>query len=254
MPYIVFPSEVLDFDADEVGRACFFDVMHLYSIMCYPRDEAAQERFAKALQAGETLAAIDAAKREYGDELKVHADADMMLSTAAAPKLHETLQQAATDAAFGGTVSGIILGWIIFRGKRPETRSTASLGGAFRMIQEACDAGRWRGGKIDNLKRHIWPTYRPVAHLWAALHVWRERASGLPLKPDDLHQFLMMAEWFRRQGEEFHVGRSRAGAAVLDSNETWKIRPDVSAEWPPCEVRCSNLDAWDLRPRIKRRD
>jgi hypothetical protein len=254
MPYIVFPSEVLDFAQDELGRACFLDFMHLYSLMCYPHDDAAQERFADALVAGETLALIDAAKREYGDDLKLHADAALMLSVASAPNLHESIREAAANAAFGGTVSGMILGWIIFRGQRPDTRSTASLGAAFRMIEEACKQGRWRGGKVENLKRHIWPTYRSVAHLWAALHVWDNQAERPPLAPDELHHFLMTAEWFRRNGEAYHVDRSRAGAAVLDADETWTIRPDVSAEWPSFDLQCRDLDAWDLRKQIKRRD
>jgi hypothetical protein len=122
------------------------------------------------------------------------------------------------------------------------------------MVEQACRRGRWRGGSISNTKQDIWKTYRQVSHFWAALHVWNDRAYGAEVlgTPGGMCFFLMMAEWFRREGEAFVP--LRGGAPVLDTEETWKIRPEVSAEWKIIEIGCSNLDAWDLRKRIKIRD
>lgn len=256
MPDIIFPSEVLNFDGEPAGEVAALDFMHLYSIMCYPRDDAAQERFAKAIAAGRTLALIKTSKEVFGEDLRVVADADLMLSVAQAPDAIQTVEQSAKDAAFGGAVAGYVLGWTIFRSALPETRDTASLGAAFRMIEEACAKGRWRGGGVDNLKQNIWPKYRSVAHLWAALQVWNDLNAGSawPISPNGLYHFLMMAEWLRVKGEALRPLHARPNERILNSEETWKIRPEVSRDWPPFELRCADLDAWDLRKRIKRAD
>jgi hypothetical protein len=251
VPYIVFPSEVLDFpDTEAPEGICALDFMHLWGLMCHPGDEAAQDKLAHAIAAGNALDNIRRIKEVFDDLL---VDSDLTLWLAGAPDAKTTIIASAENAAFGGTISGVILGWVIFRGQREDTRATASLGSAFRMIQEACAKGWWRGGSISNIKQNIWPTYRPVAHLWAALHIWNDMECGTDvlITPSGMYHFLMMAEWLRRAGETFKP--ANADAPVLDATDTWKIRPEVSAEWPPFELGCRDLGTWDLRATIKSR-
>jgi hypothetical protein len=170
-----------------------------------------------------------------------------------APDAQTVAQQSAINAAFGGTVAGLILGWTLFRAERSDTRMSASLSNAFKMIDEACKQGRWRGGGVENLKRNIWPTFRSVAHFWAALHIWNDKGYDFSQlsTPSGLGLFLMTSEWFRNKGESYVP--TRAKAPILEAKETWKIRPEVSSDWPSFDVQCVDQDAWDLRIRIKRK-
>jgi hypothetical protein len=219
--------------------------------MSYPRNDAAQERLVQGVLAGDTKNVIAELQVRFGETHNITVSAELALQLFNAPDARTVAEQSAAEAAFGGTVAGVILGWTIFRAERPDTRTSASLGNAFKMIDQACKVGRWRGGGIENLKRHIWPAFRPVAHLWAALHVWNDREYEFSQlnTPKGLGLFLIMAEWFRNKGEGYTP--TRAKMPILDAEETWKVRPEVSRDWPSFDIRCDNLDAWDLRKRIK---
>jgi hypothetical protein len=252
MPYIIFPSEVIDIPKTEpVKNVCALDFIHLFGIMCYPSDSAARDRLAEAISSGNVISLIEGIIGQYGNTHEIFVDGGLTLRLAGAPNMMGTLRQAVEDAAFGGALAGNVLGWTLFRGEHPETRATASLGSAFRMIEEATRAGRWRGGGTENMKRNIWPTYRPVAHLWAALSMWRDMEGGDFTTARNMLLFLGMAECLRKKGETFVP--LRANAPLLYSEETWKIRPEVANWWPVFEVQCGDLDAWDLRKRIKER-
>ena len=252
MPYIIFPSEVIDIPKTEpVKNVCALDFIHLFGIMCYPSDSAARDRLAEAILSGNVRSLIEGIRGQYGNTHEILVDSELTLRLAGAPDMMGTLEQAVEDAAFDGALAGNVLGWILFRGEQPETRATASLGSAFRMIEEATQAGRWRGGGTENMKRNIWPTYRPVAHFWAALSMWRDMEGENFTTVRAMLHFLGMAECLRKKGETFVP--LRAHAPLLNSEETWKIRPEVVNDWPVFEVQCRDLDAWDLRKRIKDR-
>lgn len=121
------------------------------------------------------------------------------------------------------------------------------------MVEKACIKGRIRGGTVDNLRRNVWPVFRPAAHLWAALQVWRDRgfSSDQLGTPQGMYLFLMMSEWFRLKGEACIP--QRANAPILDANETWKVRAEISKEWATFNLQCGDLDAWDLGTRIQKR-
>jgi hypothetical protein len=226
------------------------DLMYLYGIMLYPRDDVARGRIEQAFVAQNVVSAIGEAKEMFR---RVEVDADVALSLADAPKLPSELNGALEGAGFAGAVSGIILGWVIFRHERFDTRRSASLRGAFRMVENACTKGRIRGGTVDNLRRHLWPAFKPAAHLWAALQVWSDRgfSSDELGTAQGMYLFLMISEWFRLKGEA--CVPQRANAPILDAHETWKVRPEISREWPTSDLQCRNLDAWDLGIRIKKR-
>jgi hypothetical protein len=252
MPYIIFPSEVIDIPKTEPAKnVCALDFIHLFGIMCYPSDSAARDRLAEAISSGNIRSVIEKIRGQYGNTHEILVDGGLTLWLAGAPDMMNTLGQAVEDAAFGGALAGNVLGWILFRGEQPETRATASLGSAFRMIEEATRAGRWRGGGTENMKRNIWPTYRPVAHFWAALSMWRDMEGGDFTTARNMLLFLGIAEFLRKKGETFVP--LRANTPLLNSEETWKIRPEVANDWPVFEVQCRDLDAWDLRKHIKDR-
>src|SRR5215472_14615917 len=115
------------------------DLMYLYGIMFHPRDDVTRARIEQAFVAGTVATAISEAKEAFET---VRVDADVALSLADAPKLHSELYGALEGAGFAGAVSGMILGWIVFRHERPNTRASASLRGAFRMVEKACVKGR----------------------------------------------------------------------------------------------------------------
>jgi hypothetical protein len=254
MPYIIFPSEVIDSpETEPAANVCALDFIHLFGIMCYPNDPTAREKLGDAISAGSIRSLIKRISGQYGNTHEILVDGDLTLRLAGAPDMMGTLTQAIENAALGGALAGNVLGWVVFRGERPETRATASLGSAFRMIEEATRAGHWRGGGTENMKRTIWPTYRPVAHLWAALSMWHDMEGGNFMSARAMLHFLGMAECLRKKGETFVP--LRAHAPLLSSEETWKIRPEVAKDWPKFEVQCRDLSAWDLRKRIKdRRD
>ena len=251
MPDLFFPSEMQDLTKSgmsdqEIPKA---DLMYLYGIMLHPRDDVARNRLGQGVVAEYVVGRLNELK-EISERVKV--DADVALSLADAPKLHSELYSAVDGAGFAGAVSGLILGWIVFRHERPDTRASASLRGAFRMVETACIKERIRGGTVDNLRRNVWPAFRPAAHLWAAFQIWTDKFSSGELgTAQGLYVFLMMSEWFRLKGEACIPQRSNA--PILDANETWKVRPEISREWPTCDLQCGNLDAWDLRIRIKKR-
>jgi hypothetical protein len=256
VPELVFPSEVQDLtELVFLSTITKIDLMYLLGIMLCPYDDVARSRIEQAVVAENVADMIREAQENFGLTHEIQVSADVALSLASAPNLCGELNDAVKGAGFGGAVSGLILGWVIFRHERSDTRSGASLRGAFRAVEKACREGRWRGGTLDNLRQNIWPAYRAAAHFWAALQVWTDKGGSLKdLETGtghNLHLFLMMSEWFRLKGERCIP--PRATAPILDPNETWKVRPEVSKEWPTFDLQCSNLDAWDLGKRIKKR-
>jgi hypothetical protein len=150
MPYIIFPSEVIDIPKTEpVKNVCALDFIHLFSIMCYPNDSAARDRIAEAISSKNVLSLVEKINGQYGDTHEILVDSELVLRLAGAPGMMSTVGQAVEDAAFGGALAGNVLGWVPFRGERPETRATASLGSAFRMIEEATRAGRRRDREYE---------------------------------------------------------------------------------------------------------
>jgi len=116
MPYIIFPSEVIDIPKTEpVKNVCALDFIHLFGIMCYPSDSAARDRLAEA--------ASSKIRAQYGNTHEILVDGGLTLWLAGAPDMMNTVGRAVEDAAFGGALAGNVPGWILFRGEQPETRA-----------------------------------------------------------------------------------------------------------------------------------
>lgn len=94
------------------------------------------------------------------------------------------------EAYRNGMIAGGILGAVVGDGATL-TEAKAMIAGRFNMTPK----------RLDN---HVWPIWRPVAHLWCAyLHV--AAAAGEPpqviCEPANLGRFLAGAEAWRRRGE-----------------------------------------------------
>ena len=251
LPDIIFPSEVIDFPQDGSVDVVVVDYLHLFGLMAYPDDEVSHAQLASAIAAWDTRSKLAELIRRFGNTHEISVNGRITLNLADAPDARESVKAAAEVSAVGGSLAGIMLGWMVFRAEQPATRAQVSLGDAFRMVDEAYRKHRQRGGGIENLKRHIWPRFRPVAHLWAALHVWNDREVPIETRMTgrDFHQFLMAAEWLRRKGESLKP--KRATTAILPRGRTWRIRHEVSKDWPKFDLQCKDLGAWDLRKRFK---
>ena len=124
MPYIIFPSEVIDIPKTEpVKNVCALDFIHLFGIMCYPSDSAARDRLAEAISSGNMLSVIEKIRGQYGNTHETLVDGGLTLWLAGAPDMMNTVGRAVEDAAFGGALAGNVPGWILFRGEQPETRA-----------------------------------------------------------------------------------------------------------------------------------
>lgn len=221
--------------------------------MAYPQDGPARQKVVEAVDAGNIKALIEDAQAlvDKAGRGSVNVSGKLALLLAGAPDMYDTIGAAVDQSAFGGRICGMMLGYMVFRGERPETRSTASLNSALRMVEEGCRLGGWKGGSRQNIKQHIWPAFRPVAHLWAA-YQFVENSSidvGASFDPQHLKIFLWTAEWFRRKGEALVPPHGRE--AILSSDETWKLRPKVTRDWPAVDIGEQHLDNWDLRHRVK---
>lgn len=71
-----------------------------------------------------------------------------------------------------GMMAGVVLAIVLGCEGSPDHKDQASVGAAIRAIADI----RVRGAGAENFRRHIWPTYRPVSHFWAAFSGFGFRA------------------------------------------------------------------------------
>jgi hypothetical protein len=253
LPFIDLPSQAPNFPKDGTYDPVAFDFFQIFTTMAYPRDLAAQQRVTDAVNAG-NIAALIREAQEYVDRGKiggVTVDGKITLFLADAPDMMTELDAATDTSGFGGRLAGMALGYMVFRFERADTRSSASLGAAFRMIEEGCRKGGWRGGSRGHMRQTIWPTFRAAAHLWAAYQFMEggQLDMGTNLNPTTLRTFLGGAEWFRRKGEALIP--LHGNEPVLLAKETWKIPPELMKDWPTIDLREEDLDRWDLRKVVR---
>ena len=69
-----------------------------------------------------------------------------------------------------GRISGLVVNFVLAANSYPETRQYASITCAARFVHR-CNL-RSRGFGIENIQQKIWPKFKPVANLWAALQIF----------------------------------------------------------------------------------
>lgn len=224
----------------------------LLAIMCEPHDEERRSRFVHAVHAQAMTPAI-----ETEGEISASIPAEHVAWLMAAPDMSSKLREMLDGSVFSGTLAGIVLGWCLFRYRRPDTAASASLGAACRAIDEAAAKNGWRGGGIENMKKHIWPRFRPVAHLWAAFHIMSDRGETEALIGCDIRameHFVLISEWLREEGETFRPKNARATDTLLRPDKTWKVdRAAWGDNWPPVRIECADLSTWDPKVRFRRK-
>jgi hypothetical protein len=127
----------------------------------------------------------------------------------------------------GGTPEGITTGEILLYTLANET----SLSAAFRSTQRINAKKGRRGFSRSHLKQRVWPKYRSVAHLWAALQCSADIYRQPAWEPENFLGFLALAERIAEVGEAFVP--AGATAPVLDPAITWRLPPGVlNKPWP----------------------
>jgi len=240
MPIIELPSPLSLYEPPANLAARQF--VALWAVMAYPHDAAARQRLNDVQKAASISDAIRRAR-----EPLVRTDLALWLAAAPDPS---AVRASVETSAFAGTIAGLMLGWIVFRGRQRATMATASLGAAIRATDKACRRAGLRGASIDTIRLRLWPAYRPVAHLWTAYQYWRDGGhdDSALATPEDVRQLLAIGEAFRLAGETFRP--LRADATVLDPAETWRVDSALSATWPPVDLECDAVADWDPRLRI----
>ena len=204
---------------------------YLGAVMCAPApdEKATRERMCEAFR-HEHCREILEAFRNTDASIPASVVADLYESALTAPKLHE-FRELTERASLHGLVVGKILQVIVVSDalgkplslkeaigeKQDATRDTVA-SGIVKSLQEQ------RGLGEDNIKKIIWPRYRPIAHLWAARTHRYERLGRerFPCPPDDLLAFLAEAEMFRKAGER-HVPKYSHHGGLLKADEMWTL-------------------------------
>lgn len=247
MPFFELPSERLTIADEPPENLAARDFAHVWGVMCYPEDERARRRLDDSFTAASLVDEIRRARTAMG---RVLVEDLIALKLAAAPNPADTVPATTTEAnVTGGMIAGLILGWVVFRARRHDTRATASIRCACRMIHEACVKGRGYGKRKDNVRQHVWSPRSSVAHLWAGMRYHQSIGTHPIHSPSGVPEFLITAEAFRREGESIRPKHS--GPAVLDASKTWKLREETAERWPSVDLTCETLDEWDPRVCIE---
>jgi len=149
-------------------------------------------------------------------------DADVALSFADERDWKRLLDDSMRANGAACTASGYILRWVISRWQRQETRAEASLGSAISKVHEWAQANRVPGVGRQNLRQHIWPKFKPVSHLWAALFIFRDLDMSFTTPEGFLH-FLSTAHSLLLTASTIVPKGRRAGEAFLPLDAAWQI-------------------------------
>jgi hypothetical protein len=83
---------------------------------------------------------------------------------------------------------------------------------------------------LSTWNNDIWPTFRPVAHFWAA-SLRRAKIDGdvaFPCKSDRFVEFLADAEFYRRQGES--INPYKRGGPILRPGEAFPLPQNLKVQ------------------------
>ncbi len=141
------------------------DFVYTLSIMLSPDDVDQQQRLCDAYSAEAMLYTVECLNL-IGAPSVCMSDT---LSIAHREDYGTVEEELLKKCGIGGAASGWILRWIVSRWRYPKLRREASLGKAAKAFSNWCKANKIQGTTPQHISRNIWPRYRSVAHLWAAL-------------------------------------------------------------------------------------
>lgn len=132
---------------------------------------------------------------------------ESMRSTKLLRDIHEEAKGAYLHGLTAGYIATYVLKWSTIDGDRAGIQSAK----AEALVRIAkCGGNGLPKISSRTIENWIWPTYRPVAHLWAAycLAVECDRRAAFPCRMDDVASFLAKAEHLRQLGEKFRPKQS----------------------------------------------
>lgn len=236
------------------------DMLYVLSIMCAPGDPAASAHLGKALTAGELHAAVSLLSEVKGLEEQLEDVRPIMMSDGRACSNLETINAIANRVDpqeiirqllgkdwLGHAATGFILRWIVSRTRA--VTADGSLTRAAAAIEKWCAEQGVVGGKSQNVVRHLWPEYRCVSHLWAALQIAQSAEIDMG-SVRGFQYFLSTAQWLLETACTIIPKGRKAGETVLLRAESWEVpRAYVlrGKDGACAAVWSDDLDAHDIR-------
>lgn len=214
---------ILEISRDELGpRRGRATLGYLETVMLWPTDAAKRDWANKAILATR----IDDAISEPGaaDRLSLTHDDWVIVAHILrnAPPMRD-IQKECPKPYCRGLAAGFVLCGILQR--REIGDPEAQLGAVMDAVVESVLPGA-RDFKFalsrSTLDNTVWRKYRCVAHLWAS-YIWRGGTGDwtFPTRLDRIGDFFNVAEWFRREGENWWPKGS--ARPVLDPLHTWRM-------------------------------
>ena len=197
------------------------DFLYTIAVMCAPADG---DKISAAINAISSWQAEEIVRAFVDAGIPLSADADVALSFAGREDWKPVISQLLNSSWLAGLASGYVLRWVVSRWQQSETRSEASLTRAIGVIEEWCRTNRVGGGGTENIKKHLWPKYKSVSHLWAAWFILQDVDVDL-MTPDGLSEFFSTAHCLLQKAAAIVPKRRRVGEAFLSIDEAWQIPP-----------------------------
>lgn len=229
---------------DARGRVQDIDPQIVWTVMLYPRDEAARtERLARfteqfiALLEKEVAPRWKSHKGRLADLSKLGAGLGRLLAplggfqALAAARSWAELRERDDQRVWPACVAGDVFFQIL-------KLDAAGLGGSVNkavaigrdyLKGATTEDGRAIGGASDRYIRTQWEHFRPVVHLWAAFRTWQFDSadylngpdSWSPFLPKGLPSFLFAAEWLLRKGAAHHARATKT--PTLRLRDAWRV-------------------------------
>jgi len=203
-------------------------IVYLAGLMLWPGDAIQMERFRASALVHKLKIDIDGGDLPH-DTFTPEEWAGLFKIATLAPPFSEVVQ-ASVVRYYHGLALGQFICEIIARKDRRSKNAT--IGQTMATVTKFCKDFGWRVSK-STLVNTIWPDFRAVAHLWAA------KVRRLPFDrrgfsfditptfvcpPEELAQFLAMAEWYRSRGEELESNKTN----LLGAGQTWRVPPEIT--------------------------
>jgi hypothetical protein len=227
---------VLDISQDDLEDRTRLGIATAYvaAVMLSPRDPDVRDRLFRSGQVkqGEMRLSL----REFGRLPpceKAESDYRRLLDMARSLPSVESIRNEMRTLRLRGLIAGYVLYELLSARKDGTNKTTKSKGhvlGALTNINTKFGKFLFREHtQIDFINKEVWPTYRPVAHLYAAAtQVELNGVAFFPCQPQILPQFLALAEHYREGGENLQMLRKPPGHSVLDSSETWSVPRSIN--------------------------
>ena len=227
--------EVPDEETRRLGKISYLigmDFIHTLVIMCAPSFPERAMTVQDHIWRFEVHEAIKALRV---DDYDVSVGGDLAVAIAEKEDWRVLLRELLATDVLGHIAAGWMVRWAVSRWPNPATRSSASLNKAAAVIEEWATENRLRGATKNNIKRRLWPAYRSVSHLWAAMYLCEEGGID-PTHPLGWSIFLGTAQWILEEGSKIAPVRGRPGETFLSRESAWTIPEEFLQRGPGGEI------------------